>query len=90
MNNIFNSPIPLPNFTMTTDEDFTNAVGAVSRSIAGFSCSISGFTVRRQNGIASINPLTANLNLPGFSQTFSGSITSDGTVSLDYLGMAVA
>lgn len=71
---------------MPASGNFTLAVNPPNMTVAGIPCASINFTLRRQNGLMSLNPFAANLNIPGFNQRVTGSISSAGAVTLDYSG----
>ena len=87
---LLSAPLALTNFPMQMDGSFTVPMtlvpGAGARNLAGYPCAIASFTLRRVNGVVSMDPIVAALNLSGFNQSLSGSISSDGQVTLDYTG----
>ncbi len=87
---LLSAPLALPVFPMSADGSFSVTVtpGAPgnARGIAGFGTSIGSFTLKRQGGVASMDAISATLSVPGFNQTLTGSIRSDGQVALDYAG----
>jgi hypothetical protein len=87
---LLSAPLALTNFPMQMDGSFTVPMtlvpGTGARNLAGYPCAIASFTLRRVNGVVSMDPIVAALNFSGFNQSLSGSISSDGQVTLDYTG----
>jgi hypothetical protein len=83
---ILGSAVTLPAFTIPASGNFTLAVNPPNLTLAGIPCASISFTLRRQNGLMSLDPFAANLNVPGFNQRVTGRISSAGNLSMDYSG----
>lgn len=83
---IFGSAVTLPAFTLPSSGSFSLPVTLPNLSIKGIPVARAGFTLIRSSGLLSINPIEAELNISGFSQRLTGTISSSGSLNMNYGG----
>ncbi len=87
VDNLFSTTVPLPSFTLPVNGSLAIPVTPAGMSVAGIPLANISFTLQRSGGLLFVNPITANLALPGFSQRLNtGSISSDGILGMTYNG----